>query len=171
MESENASLPEQHEVEPTSKIILHFMRHSDKEKNADKSDAEQALTPKGRKMAKEKALKTNLKQAVAFGSPRQRTQETAGLVMAGSEDEITGNETFEELKDKLDAGLKVGKKIGADERLNFGEDASTEYYKVMLDHFKKGNLLDFLVNESDELAKKYDDKKTFTYSRSAKEIG
>ena len=84
----------------TSKIELIFMRHEEKENDKMKSDEEVRLTPAGRMHAKEKAVQDDIGQSMAFGSPRKRTQETAGLVMSGKLEEITGTETLEQLKEK-----------------------------------------------------------------------
>ena len=89
------------------------------------------LIPAGKIHAKEKAEMDDISQSMAFGSPRKRTQETAGLVMSGKLEEITGTETLEELKEKLDKDLplKSGSKIRADDRLNFEVDSASAYGK------------------------------------------
>src|SRR3989338_3348594 len=94
----------------TSKIELRFFRHGDKESNKEKPDEEIELTETGRKQAVEKSEDTDISQSIAFGSPRKRTQQTAGLVMGGSMEEIIGDETIDELKEKLDRELKIGSK-------------------------------------------------------------
>lgn len=154
----------------TSKIELHFFRHGEKESNKEKTDKEIRLTEKGRGQAVEKGKQTDLSQALAFGSPRRRTQETAGLVMTGKTLELTGEESLEDLKTKLEKGLEYGSRLAVEEKLDFPEDPTTEYYKLTQEHYKAGNLLKFLVEESDELAKKYKDENTFTYLRMAKQI-
>jgi len=158
------------EKEYSSKIALHFFRHGEKESQEGIDDKEIRLTPAGRIKAMAKIRPLTISQAVAFGSSRKRTQETALLAMTGVQPEITGEETFEELREKIEKDLKVGKKIGTEEKLDFPEDKSTEYYKLTQEHYKKGDLLRFLAEESDELAKKYNDEKTYTYSRSARQI-
>ena len=158
------------EKEYSSKIELHFFRHGEKEKGEGISDEEIRLTPAGRIKAMAKIRPLTISQAVAFGSPRKRTQETAGFAMAGIQPEIIGEETLEELREKIEKDLKVGKKIGVEEKLDFPEDLTTEYHKLTQEHYRKGDLLKFLVEESDDLAKKYNDKKTYTYSRSARQI-
>ena len=113
---------------------------------------------------------SDINQSVAFGSPRKRTQETAVLAMTGSQNEITGEESFDELKTKINANLKVGSKIGSDERLNFHDDFSTPYGKELLDAFMKGELLKFLVDRSDIRAEELKDMEGSTYSRMAKGV-
>lgn len=171
MESEKFFNPENQEKKYTSKIDLHFFRHSIKESDPKKTNREQLLTEEGRKLAKEKSSsETNLGQSVAFGSPRPRAQETAGFVMAGSRDEIIGNESLEELKAKIDKDLAVGSKIGIDARLDFNDESDTPYGKEFYGAADRGEYLKFLVEDSDELAEKLGDKKASTYSRMASEV-
>lgn len=170
----------------TSKIELIFMRHDEKEsdeitawwkrmmgiKGKKKSDEEVRLTPEGKMHAKEKAEQDDIGQSMAFGSPRKRTQETAGLVMSGQSEEITGTETLEELKEKLDKdlSLKSGSKIRVDDRLNFEVDFTSNYGKKAIEAAKSGKYLKFLVEESDYLAKKEKDDKSSTYIKQAQGI-
>jgi len=157
---------EEREREPKSKIALHFFRHSIREKTG-----EQLLTPEGRKLAKERASKdTDIKQSVAFGSPRPRTQETAGFRMAGAEDAITGTETLGEPKEKLDKDLALVSKIGIDERLDFSDDYATPYGKEFYRAFGEGVFLKFLVERSDRLADELGDERGETCSRMASRI-
>ena len=156
----------------TSKIELVFMRHDEKEKDKTKSDEEVRLTPAGKMHAKEKAEQDDISQSAAFGLRRKRTQETAGLVMSGKLEEITGTETLEELKEKLDKDLplKSGSKIRVDGRLNFEADFASNYGKKALDAAKNGKYLKFLVEDSDRLAKEENDDKSSTYSKQAQAI-
>ena len=148
----------------TSKIELRFFRHAEKESDKNKSDEEIELTETGRRQAVEKSKGTDISQAVAFGSPRKRTQQTAGLVMGGQLDEITGNESIEELKEKLNKELKVGSKIGIDKRLDFNIDFLTDFGKKALEAVKNGEYLKFLVEQSDILAEPFKNSDTETYS-------
>ncbi|MBI3685440.1 N-formylglutamate amidohydrolase [Candidatus Azambacteria bacterium] len=166
---EDIQKSESHE-EYTSKIELSFFRHGEKENNKSKSDLDIELTPVGKKQAKEKSDTKNMKQSVAFGSPRTRAQETAGFVMSGNQEGITGDESLEELREKVDKGLAKGSKIGVDRRLDFGIDFSSEFGVSALDHFKRGDYLKFLVEQSDRLAKESGDETSFTYSRGASNI-
>lgn len=153
-----------------SRIFLAFFRHSEKGEKPF-----ELLTPAGRKLAKEKAKEwhpeeiplDNIKQAVAFGSPRIRAKETAGFVLGGGREEITGEESLEELERKLNQGLKLGSKIGTDKRLDFYYDLETPLGKAQSEAFKRGELLKFIVEESDKLARDCQDEKSMTYSRAA----
>jgi len=109
---------------------------------------------------------------MAFGSPIKRTQETSGLVMSGKLEEITGKETLEELKEKLDKDLplKSGSKIRVDNRLNIEVDSSSNYVKKAIEAIKSGKYLKFLVEESDQLAKEENDDKSSTYAKQVQAI-
>lgn len=134
-----------------AKIELHFFRHGEKENDKTKDDTEIRLTESGREyVASLSDENTNIKQSVAFGSPRKRTQETAGLMMSGAQDTIEGNESLEELKSKLDAELGYGSKITTDKNLDFFLPESGEYLEEGLKAFKEGYLLKWLVEESEK---------------------
>lgn len=148
----------------TSVIDLRFFRHAEKELDKSKSDEEIGLTETGRKQAVEKSEDKDISQSVAFGSPRKRTQQTAGLIMGGQLDDITGDESINELKDKLNKDLKVGSKIGIDRGLDFNVDFSSSFGKKALESVKNGEYLKFLVEESDTLAESFKDITIETYS-------
>jgi len=154
----------------TSRIDLRFFRHAEKESNKDTSNEEVELTETGRKHAVEKSEDKDISQAMAFGSPKKRTQQTAGLIMGGRLDEITGNENMQELKEKLDKELKLGSKVGVDKRLDFSSDFSTDFGKRVLESANRGEYLKFLVEESDELAKSLRDDDAETYTRVAGQV-
>jgi len=157
---------------PKVKIELHFFRHDEKESDKTKSDTEIRLTESGRKHAKSLSdSETSMSQSVAFGSPRKRTQETSGLQMAGFQEEITGEESLEELKDKLNKNLGYGSKVNADRRLDFVLPSEGQYLEEGVKAFKEGKLLEWLVNESD---KRYEELEVeegyFSYSNQARQI-
>ncbi len=160
------------EVEPySSRIALMFFRHGQKEADPTKNDNEIELSQTGKEQALAKPHAANLDQAIAFGSSRQRSQETAAFAMAGDGDDITGTESFDELKEKINADLAVGSKIGIDDRLNFNLDPQTEFGKASYEAFNKKEYLKFLIEKSDEAAKAMGDKDSLTYSRGAASIG
>ena len=92
--------------------------------------------------------------------------------MAGGSDEITGDESLEELRAKLDEDFKLGvaHKIGSDSRLDFTAVHGTVVGDAINDAFKNGTLLEWVVNNSDTLAEEVDDKTNSTYKRSAAQI-
>jgi len=154
-----------------SVIELRFFRHSINEKNPSKTDQNIELTSEGKEYSTELSEEdTDIRQSIAFGSPRKRTQETAMFVMSGQENEIAGNENFDELKAKLNQDLKVGSKIGIDENLDFKEDQNSEYYKELVASFSKGEYLKYLVEQSDKRAKELGDDHTATYTRQAQQV-
>jgi hypothetical protein len=166
------------EKEVSSVIELQIFRHGDKEKDPQKTDEQILLTAPGRLQAKRigkeratgKPAGEGLSQSVAKGSNRLRAQETAALVMGGAEETITGEETFAELKQKLDQGLKKGSKIGTDRRLNFDIDEKTAFGAKALEEFKAGRYLKFIVEQSDALAAAEHDQQAEPYSKTASKI-
>ncbi len=153
------------------KILLHFFRHDDKEK-AQKSDTEIRLTEAGRMHAKSQASEdTTLKKAVAYGSPRQRTQETAGFVMAGAQDNILGTESLEELNAKVNEDFGSGKKIRVSDKLDFILPKEGPYYDELMTAFKAGKLLKYLVEQSDKRAEELSvEPGVCSYSNQASQI-
>jgi len=157
-----------------SRVVLSIFRHGEKEKTpppGKTGDEEVLLTPAGRKGAIEKGdifrlPEEGMAQAVAIGSPRKRAQETAAFVMAGEEETVTGEETLEELKKKLDGGKTYGSKTGTSERLNFDMGSGT-YEEQMMKAFKSGKFIEWLAKESDSFAESVNELKGSTYSRSA----
>lgn len=158
--------PENKEMQEqiTSIIDLRIFRHAEKESDKNKTDEEIELTETGKKQAVEKSDDKDISQSVAFGSPRKRTQQTAGLVMGSKLEDITGDESIDELKEKLDKELKVGSKIGIDKRLDFNIDFSTDFGKKVLEAVKNGEYLKFLVEQSDSFAESFKNADTETYS-------
>ncbi len=138
------------------KILLHFYRHDEKESDETKSDTEVRLTEKGKLHAKSLSNEEiNLSQTMAFGSPRKRTQETAGLIMAGSQDKINGDEGLEELKEKVNSELDYGSKLHYDPKLDFILPPSGPYFDELMTAFKEGKLMKYLVEESDKKSVKF----------------
>lgn len=143
----------------TSKIVLRFLRHAEPEPSGGKPDEGRALTDAGKIQAIDKAEDAPITQSVAFGSIRKRAQETAMLAMAGKVDMINGDETLEELKEK------IGKnKIGIDDRLDFDINFRTNFGKLYLASSKKREALKFLVEQSDSLAKELNENNVPTYN-------
>jgi len=138
-----------------------------------KKSFDQSLQPEQQEQALAKAAghKTNLDQAVAFGSARQRSAHTAALAMVGETvDTITGSESFAELKAKIDQDLKVGSKIAVDSKLDFNFDPESPFGIEAYQAINSGDYLKFLVNRSDELAAQEHDLEVSTYSRQAGNI-
>ncbi len=156
--------------EKVPEIMLHFFRHDEKAKGSD--DTEVRLTEKGKLHAKSlSSSETDLSQAMAFGSPRKRTQETAGLVMAGAQDGIEGTESLEDLKTKINSGREFGSKLMGDSRLDFIIPESGPYFDELMTAYKSGKLLKYYVEESDrKLVELGVDKKLDTYSSLASKI-
>lgn len=154
----------------TSKIRLNFLRHGEKEINEEKTDQEIELTLKGRKQALGKSEGADISQSIAFGSPRNRAQQTAGFVMGGGLEEVTGDEGLDQLRAKLDKELKIGSKIGVHKKLDFEIDLTTEFGKKAGESFGSGRWLKFLVEESDALAQDLGDVGAETYKKYASHV-
>lgn len=172
MNFDQAPKIENNEKLPETKIDLHFFRHSIK--SSDKVSAHDyniLLSAEGRQLAKERAYDdVNMNQSIAIGSKRIRAQETAAFVMAGSSDDITGTESISELKEKLDKDLKIGSKIGIDDRLNFRDDETTPLGKKLHEAIGRGEYVKFIVEESDRIAKETKDTSGANYSHKAADI-
>lgn len=155
------------EKEYTSRVILHIFRHGEKgPKPEGGTDYDVRLSKEGRQKSRERYRPgTNLEQSIAYGSPRDRAQETAGLAMSGS-----SAESLEELQEELDADLKYGSKIGRDPRLNANFEPKSPYTDEFESAYKKGQVVKFLVEDSDKVAQEVNDKESFTYHRGAKQF-
>lgn len=155
----------------SSRVSLEFFRHDEKEKSKpDQPEQEIPLTKEGRRHSKASSKNKDISQSVAFGSRFRRARETATYKMAGNMTDITGDETLEELEKKVNAQLKVGKKVAVDERLSLEVDEESPYGKEANVAYGKVEWLKFLVEDSDRLANKYEDKESSTYSRQASNI-
>lgn len=156
--------------EYSSRILLHFLRHGEKESVPGKTNQKQMLTAAGRYQGLETGLKgpEAKPSAMAFGSDIPRSQEMAGFDLAGAQrrEDISGDESLEELMDKLNQGRKVGTKLAADPRLGFYYEP--ELYSQVSNAGKSG--LKFVVESSDEIAEKTGDKESTTYSRTAANV-
>jgi broad specificity phosphatase PhoE len=151
----------------TSKIVLSFFRHGEAEEAKEKRDVDIRLTQRGREQAIEKSEEgTDISKSVAIGSPRERAQETAGFVMAGRKEGITDKETLKKLVGKL--GFES--KMRIDEKLDFPIPKNEEFRKRTSESFEKGEWLKFLVEESDKLAEKYNEKEGLSYSLAASNV-
>lgn len=167
------------ELEPSgyhSRIVLNFFRHADKPKaEPGQTDESVRLTPTGRQQSwlasdSYHSEGASPETSLAMGGPRERSQETAGWVMAGDLDKLKGDESLEELKAILDKEQKFGSKLGVDNRLNFeigeGEYADKLYQAYGADK----NGLRWLIDESDKLAKKTGQTNATSYSTGASQI-
>lgn len=151
----------------SSRVLLHMFRHEEKGKDPDKANDEQLLTEAGKKRALEQGKQYEANPtAVAIGSQLPRAQETAGLVLAGAQDvkDVTGTETLDQLRAKLDKERKIGTVIGVDPRLGFFYD-NAKYQEIADGAYNDKRGIEFMVHESDSLAEKLGDSKSTTYNR------
>lgn len=157
--------------QPTSKIVLEFFRHGEKEKQQEgQPEYDIRLTPKGREQAKEKGkkIKPQPEVSLAIGSPRKRTQETAERIMLAEKEEITPGMSLEEIEKVINSEQKYGKKIITDPRLNFSLEGPVG--KKIHENFKAGRLLPYLVYKSDKDAADLEDNQGSNWSKLAGNI-
>lgn len=172
------------EKKVTSEIQVWIGRHAEKYKtNAqaeafsrrgevvpveDITDQMIELTPQGVANAQGKSLPENTENAVAYGGPRIRSRETAGLMMAGAHldrsDDAGAQEIIEEINKQ--SGVKVGTRVGMDRRLDFVL-ADNPYGVKVEEEYVAGNLMRFLADHSKEEAEKAGDTESMTYDRAA----
>lgn len=139
------------------RVVLHFMRHSIKEKAPEKSDVDILLSEAGRELAVKKFdHPVDMRFAHAVGSPRIRTYETAVVAATKSTTMDPGD-------------IGIGK-VRVSEALDFVVNESDEYGRRLYEAFEAGKYLSFLLNESDALAREKRDTSSSTYSRMAANI-
>jgi len=156
----------------SSKIELRIFRHGEKEDSKEgQPDEKVHLTEEGKRESVKEAEDGKVDQSVAYGSPRERAQQTAAYTMAGNMPEITGEETFEELKDKLEKNINVGEKVATDERLDFSDATpDNDFGKWLIEEYKKSQFLSAFIKKSDEKAEYFGNEDTSTYSSCASNV-
>lgn len=167
--SSDQSVGSTSEQSKVTKVILEFMRHSKKETDPSKTDEEILLTAEGRALATErgKELEPQSEVSIAYGSPKQRTQETAARAMlVGAIDNPEAD--LEVIKEMVRDHLKYGEKIREDKRLSF--DLSGPMGQEMLTAFKAGEYLPYLIQKSDQRAIETKDSVSTTYLRQAENV-
>ncbi len=174
-----------------TEVRLQIFRHGIKAaKGEGQGDKDIVLSEQGREGARAKAIAGGELNALAYGSPRVRSQETAAYVMSGSgldsldgikkelmfERDISRDKNFTITEDTFKTFTKGSSKmenplqqtrVAVDERLDFNEDDKSEYGKKFYADFAAGKYLPFLFNESDAYAKEVGDTEGSTYSRFA----
>lgn len=154
-----------------SKTVLEWHRHSLKE--GDK------LSLPGREKAVAESAESRVLvnkgvPTLAIGSDKLRTQETAGLLLHGDRLEPEFVATYEDVgglvkKINADYSVKVGTKIAKDKRIGFNF-AEGEYKKAAYAADGRGEFLKWTVEESDNLAEKYNDQQSSSYRSIASSV-
>ena len=162
---------ENQEYFPTE-IDLYFRRHSIKSRHDETgADYSVGITDKGKQLARENSFKNvNMRNTLIVGSPRIRTQETGAFMVLGDMDDITGNETLDELKKILNKDIKIGSRIAVDNRLNFNDDPNSPVGKFLSEETSAGRFLKALVEDSDRITEETGDTSKSNYSFKAAEI-
>ncbi len=156
-----------------SKIRIEVFRHDQRDKTIKVPDEKSRLTKGGSIHAKEigKTKNPNPRVGLAYGSPRERSQETALRALMANEDWVTEDMTMEEILKGIEERGGRGKKIIASEKLNYKGDVHPEYAKLYDYHFFKAcDAIPFLYNESDDLVRKLGDNEDFCYTRQAANV-
>lgn len=159
-----------------SKIKLTFLRHAEKT-GASKADVEDQKVPlsiRGKQTSIEKGKELKPKQALAVGSSRDRTQETALYILDADNEKINGDEDIGELTKKVNhrLGLKSNaSRLIIDERLDMpfvkGEAEHLELEKA----WEKGLYFKTTVEKHDQLIlRNGQDRGESTYSIQARNI-
>lgn len=173
-ESSYQNSPENHEAkEYSSKVVLYYIRHDKKEKiKPGQREEEISLTPEGKKHAGqmgEVVYKTSKSDnpTLAFGSPKSRAQEEAGFLMGG--EDIAGDESLTELRQKLDKDKGYGTRLGIKSALDFSVNAPV--FESLKDKaYDSGSGLEWMVKESDDCALKTGEVGAKTYTKAAAAI-
>lgn len=139
------------------RVVLHFMRHSIKEKAPEKKDEEVRLTSEGCKLASEKFKEPlDMRFTHIAGSSRIRTHETAAAAATKNPDIAL-------------AELGTGK-LRTKEALDFAIKETGGFAELFNEAAKNGKLMSFLMKESDAKAKELGDTTSSTYSKMAANI-
>lgn len=162
--------PIDHETFPYhSRVVLHIFRHG-KKLSAQEGQADETivLNQLGREQgqAKGEAVQPQKDVAMAIGSPRIRSQETAARAML--HDEVTPDMDFAALQEKVTSSF--GKKMVADPRLNFESVIGTPMSDISEKRYADGYYLEYLLKESDNLAIQNHDTQNSTITRIAANI-
>ncbi len=148
---------QENKLEQMPEVVLHFMRHSTKEKAPEKEDKDVLLSAPGRELAAGKFEEPmDMRFAHTMGSPRVRTHET--VAVAATKNPEANPED-----------LGIGK-MRITEKLDFILDEKSQYGAKFHEVFNAGTALPWLINESDQLAKETGDTYQSTYSRMAGNI-
>jgi len=162
--------PERKENISAPSIRLEFFRHGKTEPQTEgKQEHQRRLTDEGRIMATEsgKNRNSNPEIGLIYGSPRERSQETAYRQLFSNNSEITEDKSLEDIEELIKNKLPVGQKKIIDERLNYNWSGSQKFNEISTEHLNAKNALKFLVEESDNLALESGDKISTSYSRCA----
>ena len=166
IEKVNTEAQDQRMVTPS--IRLEFFRHDERATKPGESDNKSRLTTEGRKNATAagKVKSPHPEVAIAYGSPREKSTETALRQMLSSRGEVDENVDLEGIRALISEHLPVGKKNLVDERLNFLWEG--EFKKIATEHYRdKKDYLVFAVEESDGVVKEHKDMKSTSYTRQA----
>lgn len=156
---------------PTTKVVVDIFRHSLKENNPNKTNAEILLSSDGRELARERGKDFHVQPEVALAgaSLLDRTAETALLAMLNEQEKIKTDDSLEVMEAKIKEEIPLGKKMYRDKRLGFVLNKN-EAGKAGYESFYGGRFLNWLVQDSDRQVLECEDKETTSYLRQAGNI-
>lgn len=151
-----------------TKVVLEIMRHGKREKGATAEENARnfalPLTQDGREQAitRGKEIHPQARVALGIGSDRARAQETAYRVMLAGEN-ISANDSFDDIEEEIATELLYGKKMIVDERLGFNLFGPIGVAGNQA--FSEGKYMDWVIGESDVLAIEMGDTQSSTWAR------
>lgn len=128
------------------------------------------MTESGRVHASDvgKARNPNPENAIVYGSPRERTTETALRQMLANEDAITPDMSLEDLRQRIGEQVRVGSKDTVSSNLDFDWDSNQGFHdEAYRRYLETHDSLMFIWKDSDQLVRTLHDTQSHSYSRFA----
>jgi len=174
MENFKLKIEQQEKIRPAT-IRLEIFRHDDKGSNTTADPNEDVdktlpLSKTGRKHASENGKNKNPhpETAIAYGSLRHRTIETAERQLLAHETFVKEDLSLDEINKLIGDKLRIGKKYKNTELLDFNFNGSDQFREATADHFvNKKDLLVWYLEQSDQLVENEKDQISTSYSRLA----
>lgn len=145
------------------------MRHEKQERGEGYPETPLTREGKADAIAKGTEDKANLYVTFAAGSDRERAKQTALYRMMGDR-VVSADMSFEEAEKEVEKATKVKGKITTFPELGYSWEGSDEFKRRVKEGYKKGDILRFFLEESDNLVKETKDSETDSYSRVAADI-
>lgn len=152
-------------------LRLHIIRHGKKDGGNDVTpevDMAMKLKPEGRMQAHEKGVAFETSGGIASGSTRARARETAMHMANANNPEVSGEETYDELVEKLGGEFMAGPYTNTGLDMPFSKDH--EFFSVINEKANEGKLLTWYGEVDDENVKNGADRSTSVYGIQAREV-
>ena len=146
---------------PEARVRLLFLRHAEKTGAGvvDAADRNIELTSEGVQQSLATGRKLGFDHPLVVSSDRERTKASALNILAGGHEErtgeknISGDESFKELEEKVHKDLKIGSYLATDERLDFAYDKDSPERAGFQEAYDKGTFLQMLAEKHDTILK------------------